>query len=269
MKRCVGWVLWPSCEQCQDTPKENLCQSNIGCWTADNHFSWDWGTLNSRPLTCLSADPGDYSVITPAQILIGRNLQASPAKDTHVTEHTSRNITKSVQYQQRLVNWLWNLWHAEYLKFWHPSKNGLRLVARYIKVTWSLLAKITQLGVSGNVRAWIPTIQVVMVLSGYTFLKPVMLILLLNLTELTKKYWQILSLMRTLLINLLMHSMHRAGGCSALKVFPVSLLVYGRVGTRPYVSLQGLGPPFWFFYMCFCPWVVNSCSLMIMFIFRK
>ena len=136
-------------------------------------------------------------------------------------------------------------------------------------MTWCLLAKITQLGVSGNVRAWIPTIQVVMVLSGYTFLRPVMLILLLNLTELTKKYRQILSLMRTLLINLLMHSMHRAGGCSALKVFPVSLLVYGRVGTRPYVSLQGLGPPFWFFYMCFCPWVVNSCSLLIMFIFRK
>ena len=95
MKRWVGWVLRPSCEQCQDSPKENLCQSNIGCWTADNHFSWDWGTPNSRPLTCLSADPGDYSVITPAQILIGRNHQASPAKDTHVTEHTSRTITKS------------------------------------------------------------------------------------------------------------------------------------------------------------------------------
>ena len=31
--------------------------------------------LNSRPLTYLSADPGDYSVITPAQILIFKRLQ--------------------------------------------------------------------------------------------------------------------------------------------------------------------------------------------------
>ena len=30
--------------------------------------------LNSGPLTYLSSNPGDYSVITPAQILIGKNL---------------------------------------------------------------------------------------------------------------------------------------------------------------------------------------------------
>ncbi|XP_068671180.1 uncharacterized protein [Montipora capricornis] len=40
--------------------------------------------LNSRPLTYLGADPDDYSVITLVQILIGRNLQASPTKDTRV-----------------------------------------------------------------------------------------------------------------------------------------------------------------------------------------
>ena len=78
--------------------------------------------LNSRPLTYLSADPGDYSVITPAQILIGRNLQASPAKDTRVSEHTSRAITKRFQYHQKLVNGFWKRWHAEYLKSLIPLK---------------------------------------------------------------------------------------------------------------------------------------------------
>ena len=49
-----------------------LCGSN-GCKKVVRCFF-------DPPLTYLSADPGDYSVITPAQILIGRNLQASPAK---------------------------------------------------------------------------------------------------------------------------------------------------------------------------------------------
>ena len=78
--------------------------------------------LNSRPLTYLSADPGDYSVITPAQILTGRNLQAYPAKDTRVSEHTSRAITKRLQYHQKLVNGFWKRWHAEYLKSLIPLK---------------------------------------------------------------------------------------------------------------------------------------------------
>ena len=60
--------------------------------------------LNSRPLTYLGADPDDYSVITLVQILIGRNLQASPTKDTRVSEHTSRAITKRFQCHERLVN---------------------------------------------------------------------------------------------------------------------------------------------------------------------
>ncbi|XP_068726126.1 uncharacterized protein [Montipora capricornis] len=78
--------------------------------------------LNSRPLTYLGADPDDYSVITPAQILIGRNLQASPTKDTCVSEHTSRALTKRFQYHQRLVNGFWRRWHADYLKSLTPLK---------------------------------------------------------------------------------------------------------------------------------------------------
>ncbi|XP_029210241.2 uncharacterized protein LOC114974075 [Acropora millepora] len=54
--------------------------------------------LNSSPLTYLGADPDDLSVITPSQILIGRNLQAWPTKDTRVSEQTSRALTKRFQY---------------------------------------------------------------------------------------------------------------------------------------------------------------------------
>ena len=53
--------------------------------------------LNSRPLTYLGADPDDYSVITPAQILIGRNLQACPTKETRFrTDVKSPHQTFSV-----------------------------------------------------------------------------------------------------------------------------------------------------------------------------
>ena len=38
--------------------------------------------LNSRPLTCLSADSSDFSVTTPAKILILKNLQVPQTKDT-------------------------------------------------------------------------------------------------------------------------------------------------------------------------------------------
>ena len=67
-------------------------------------------------------DPGDFSVITPAQILIARNLQASPTKETRVTEHTSKAITKRLQYRQRLVSGFWKRWNAEYLRSLTPLK---------------------------------------------------------------------------------------------------------------------------------------------------
>ena len=83
--------------------------------------------LNSRPLTYLGADPDDYSVITPAQILIGRNLQACPTKDTRVSEQTSRALTKRFQYHRKLVNGFWKRWHAEYLKSLTPLKRWYKI----------------------------------------------------------------------------------------------------------------------------------------------
>ncbi|CAB3982273.1 Hypothetical predicted protein [Paramuricea clavata] len=58
--------------------------------------------INSRPLTYIGAEPNDLKALMPAQILIGRNLQAFPSKDTKVTEHTSNALKKRLQYHQRL-----------------------------------------------------------------------------------------------------------------------------------------------------------------------
>ena len=83
--------------------------------------------LNSYPLTYLGVDPDDYRVITPAQILIGRNLQVCPTKDTSVSEQTSRAHTKCFQYHQKLVNGFWKQWHAEYLKSLTPVKKCYKI----------------------------------------------------------------------------------------------------------------------------------------------
>lgn len=82
--------------------------------------------LHSHPPTYLAADPDNYGV-TPTQILIGRNLRASPTKDMCVLKHTSRAITKRFQYHQRLVNGFWRRWHAEYLKSLTPLKKWFQV----------------------------------------------------------------------------------------------------------------------------------------------
>ena len=148
--------------------------------------------LNSRPLTYLGADPDDYSVITPAQILIGRNLQACPTKDTRVSEQTSRALTKRFQYHRKLVNGFWKRWHAEYLKSLTPlkrwykigreiRKGDLVLVSedRVARGQWSLArVEDAHTGRDGLVRSvTLRTSSGVLLVgqcSGYTCLKPVM-----------------------------------------------------------------------------------------------
>ena len=65
-----------------------------------------------------------------------------------------------------------------------------------------------------------------------------------------------------------MHSLHRAGGCSELK-FYILLDCWDAWELGPKLVFRGSDPPLVFFDMCFFACVVNSCSLFIMFMFRK
>lgn len=60
--------------------------------------------INSRLLTYLGAEPNDFKALTPAQVLIGRNLQQFPSRDTNVKEHTTSALKKR---GQRSVNGFW------------------------------------------------------------------------------------------------------------------------------------------------------------------
>lgn len=68
--------------------------------------------LNSRPLVPSSDDPSDYTAITPAHFLIGREMQAVPEPDytTLKENHLSR-----WQLVQSMLQHFWRRWTAEYL----------------------------------------------------------------------------------------------------------------------------------------------------------
>ncbi|XP_061512596.1 uncharacterized protein LOC133393156 [Anopheles gambiae] len=68
--------------------------------------------LNSRPLVSSSDDPSDYTAITPAHFLIGREMQTVPEPDysTLKENHLSR-----WQLVQSMLQHFWKRWTAEYL----------------------------------------------------------------------------------------------------------------------------------------------------------
>ena len=82
------------------------------------------GILNSRPLTPLSSDPNDLTVITPGHFLIGDSI-------TNMPEHNLLNVPSgqlsSWQQIQQIKQHFWNRWYKEYLheltvrKRWHKG----------------------------------------------------------------------------------------------------------------------------------------------------
>ena len=71
--------------------------------------------INSRPLTYQSADPNDLEVLTPAKIIIGRNLQ-QPLDQKVRNDQSSDALRKRWKNHQKMVNDFWRRWNAEYLK---------------------------------------------------------------------------------------------------------------------------------------------------------
>lgn len=68
--------------------------------------------LNSRPLTPLSNDPNDYSILTPGHFLIGDNLTDIPENDI---TNIQRNRLTHWQHIELLKQHFWKRWHREYL----------------------------------------------------------------------------------------------------------------------------------------------------------
>lgn len=68
--------------------------------------------LNSRPLTPLSSDPNDLSVLTPGHFLTLEPLTTVPDSDL---THIKLNRLNRWQLLQRIHQDLWKRWHREYL----------------------------------------------------------------------------------------------------------------------------------------------------------
>ncbi|XP_067209942.1 uncharacterized protein [Linepithema humile] len=86
--------------------------------------------MNSRPLTALSSDPNDLSVLTPSHFLIGDSL-VQPVQH-NLTETPDNRLTRWQHFKKIRQNF-WRRWHSEYLhelqekKKWTVSGKNIAL----------------------------------------------------------------------------------------------------------------------------------------------
>lgn len=68
--------------------------------------------VNSRPLCQLSSSPDDISALTPAHFLVGESLVAPPEPN-----HLESNVNWLTRWQrvQRMAQYFWSRWQADYL----------------------------------------------------------------------------------------------------------------------------------------------------------
>jgi hypothetical protein len=75
-------------------------------------------TLNSRPITPLSTDADDFSVLTPGHFLIGRPLKAAPQKNL---EDLKIHQMTRWQHVQQMAQHFNRRWSSQYIQSLHKS----------------------------------------------------------------------------------------------------------------------------------------------------
>ena len=68
--------------------------------------------LNSRPLTAMTQDPNDLTVLTPGHFLLGREVTAIP--EPSLVDHNTARLSRFQRISQ-LKQHFWKRWHIEYL----------------------------------------------------------------------------------------------------------------------------------------------------------
>lgn len=69
------------------------------------------GILNSRPISAMSAEPGDLHALTPGHFLIGRPLLATPEPQADLSDGSIRHHRLLAAMTQSF----WRRWRVEYL----------------------------------------------------------------------------------------------------------------------------------------------------------
>ncbi|XP_053699198.1 uncharacterized protein LOC128746181 [Sabethes cyaneus] len=119
--------------------------------------------LNSRPLTPLSNDPGDFEVLTPGNFLVQRPLTALPEPALH---EVPENRLSRWQRTQAFLQRIWEKWSTQYLSDlhnrtkWTKQRDNLSVGTMVVvkednlpPLKWAL-GRVTHItkGADGNVR---------------------------------------------------------------------------------------------------------------------
>lgn len=140
-------------------------------------------TLNSRPLSAMSADPNDFKTLTAGHFLTMEPLVPIPSIPTTTSSRHNLTVTPRNRWAliQQIQNHFWNRWHREYLHTlqerpkWNRATLNIRLGALVIlreptpPLTWKT-ARVIEIfpGPDGVVR-----VAKVRTANGKLFTRPV------------------------------------------------------------------------------------------------